>query len=71
MFCFIQYCAPVVMSEFVEQTQYSKICEKLLQEPEIRFAGFLDWMGNLVVGNFKNGVAPLKDESERRKMFIE
>lgn len=53
------------------QTEYHKICEKLLQEPEIRFAGIIDWMGNLVAGNFKKGVTPLKDEYELRKMFIE
>jgi len=46
-------------------------CELLLKEPEIRFAGFLDMMGNLVGGSFRNGVEPLKDENERKKMFIE
>jgi hypothetical protein len=25
-------------------------CELLLKEPEIRFAGFLDMMGNLIAG---------------------
>ena len=46
-------------------------CEVLLKEPEIRFAGFLDMMGNLVVGSFRDGVKPLKNEDERKKMFIE
>ena len=46
-------------------------CEKLLQEPEIRFAGILDPMGNLVTGGFRSDVQPLKDESERKKMFME
>ena len=46
-------------------------CELLLKEPEIRFAGFLDMMGNLVVGSFRNGVKPLKNEEDRKKMFIE
>ena len=43
----------------------------MLQLPEIRFAGFLDYMGNLIVGEFKTGLSPMKDESERKKMFIE
>ena len=46
-------------------------CEKLLKEPEIRFAGFLDMMGNLVAGKFSDDITPLKNENERKKMFIE
>ena len=46
-------------------------CETLLQQPEIRFAGFLDPMGNLIAGGFRSGVEPLKDDTERKKMFME
>ena len=46
-------------------------CESILKEPEIRFAGFLDMMGNLVVGSFSDGIKPLKSDEERKKMFIE
>ena len=46
-------------------------CEKLLQEPEIRFAGILDPMGNLIAGGFRPDVTPLKDEAERKKLFME
>ena len=46
-------------------------CQSILELHEIRFAGFLDYMGNLVVGDFKPGVSPLKNEEERKKMFIE
>ncbi len=60
-----------MLLEFVKKTQYEKISEKLLKEPEIRFVGILDWMGNLMVGDFRKDTAPLKDESERSKMFIE
>ena len=49
----------------------SSKCELLLKEPEIRFAGFLDMMGNLAVGSFRDDVTPLKNEDERKKMFIE
>jgi hypothetical protein len=28
-------------------------------------------MGNLILGGFRKGVTPLKDESERRKIFLE
>ena len=46
-------------------------CKSILDLPEIRFAGFLDYMGNLIEGDFKAGLSPLKDEDERKKMFIE
>ena len=49
---------------------YHKKCNLLLKESEIRFAGFLDPMGNLIAGGFKEGVTPLHDESERRKLHI-
>ena len=28
-------------------------------------------MGNLIIGSFRKGVTPLKDESERQKIFLE
>ncbi len=33
-----------------EIQMYQQKCEKLMQEPEISFAGFLDMMGNLIAG---------------------
>ena len=54
-----------------DNAKYEKKCELLLQEPEIRFAGFLDMMGNLVAGKFRDDVTPLKNETERKKMFME
>jgi hypothetical protein len=54
-----------------ENNQYAKKCELLINEPEIRFAGFLDMMGNLIEGRFKEGIIPLKNENERKKMFME
>ena len=50
---------------------FTKKCDRLLEERDIRFAGLLDQMGNLVVGGFKKGIEPLKDETERKKMFME
>ena len=54
-----------------EYLLHRKQCEKLLNEPEVRFAGFLDSMGNLIAGGFREGVTPLNDESERRKLHID
>jgi hypothetical protein len=60
-----------IMQESPSYDLFRKKCAILLQEQEIRFAGLLNPMGNLVAGGFKKGVEPLKDESERKKMFIE
>jgi len=46
-------------------------CDLLAHEPEIRFAGFLDMMGNQIAGSFRKDVTPLKNAEERKKMFIE
>ena len=54
-----------------EYQKYQRICKKLLKEPEVRFVGFVDYMGNLIFGDFRKGVTPLKKESERRKIFLE
>ncbi|MCH7965841.1 MAG: hypothetical protein IIB02_04155 [Thaumarchaeota archaeon] len=54
-----------------EYQLYHQKCNLLLQESEIRFAGFLDSMGSLIAGGFKDGVTPFHDESERRKLHIE
>ena len=54
------------MSEELQQK-----CKLILKEPEIRFAGFLDMMGNLVEGSFSDGIKPLKNDFQRKKMFIE
>jgi len=50
---------------------YQKKADLISKESEIRFAGFLDMMGHLVAGSFGSGVNPLKNEEERKKMFIE
>ncbi len=54
-----------------EHYMYNQKCNLLLQIPELRFAGFLDPMGNLIAGGFKQGVTPLHDESERQKLYME
>ena len=53
------------------QTSYQQGCKRLLQEPEIRFAGVINPMGNLIAGDMKEGLTPLEDEEDRRKMYME
>ena len=62
------------MAQSVDGLKYQKywrLYEELLKESEIRFAGFVDYMGNLICGDFRKGVTPLKEESERQKIFLE
>jgi len=49
----------------------NKKCQLLLQEPEIRFAGMIDAMGNLVSGGIKEGLPPFEDEINRKKRYME
>lgn len=49
---------------------YYQKCNRLLQEPEIRFAGILDEQGNVVSGGFKQGLDPL-EKDEKLKSFME
>ena len=53
------------------QNSYQQGCQRLLAEPEIRFAGIINPMGNLIVGGMKEGFRPLEDEEDRRKMYME
>ena len=62
------------MSQSVDDLEYQKFQEmykNLLAEQKIRFVGFVDYMGNLILDGFRKDVIPLKEEAERRKIFLE
>ncbi len=65
----------MVMSAQKEKAEeyliFDQKCTLLLKEDEIRFAGFINSMGRLVAGGFKEGITPLEDEAERQKMYME
>lgn len=50
---------------------FQKKCDALLQEPDIRFAGLINHMGHLVAGGLKKGLAPLEEEADQRKLYME
>ncbi|MFB5645870.1 MAG: DUF6659 family protein [Nitrosopumilaceae archaeon] len=52
-------------------SSYEQKCSALLNEPEIRFAGVIDKMGNLIAGGMKDGIKPFEDETVQKKMFME
>lgn len=55
---------------FLSNTLEEK-CQLLLKEPEIRFAGMIDGMGNLVSGGIKEGLTPFENEADRKKLYME
>lgn len=62
------------MSTIQKHPEYSifqQKCDRLLQEPGIRFAGIINNMGRLVCGGFKKGITPLEDDAEQQKMYME
>ncbi len=59
------------VQKFPEYDLVSQKCKVILQEKEIRFAGFIDNMGNLIVGGFKENTPSLNDEYERQKMCMD
>ncbi len=54
-----------------EYQAYEEKCLSLLKEPEIRFAGLINHMGHLVAGGMKQGMKPLEDEADMRKLYME
>ena len=59
------------MSDNADNSLYEEKCNLLLNESDIRFAGVIDKMGNLVAGGMKDGLKPLEDETVQKKMFME
>lgn len=50
---------------------YDEKCNKLLADPEIRFAGIVDKDGKLVTGGFKKGLTPYEGDETRLQSFLE
>ena len=50
---------------------YDEKCKKLLNENEIRFAGIIDDVGELISGGFKEGLTPLESDETKLKSFME
>lgn len=54
-----------------EYSVFDQKCNWLLQDEDIRFAGFINSMGRLIAGSFKEGITHLEDEAEQQKMYME
>lgn len=51
--------------------QIKKQIKDIVSEPEIRFCGLIDNSGELIAGEFKEGVVPFETDSKRRQVFQE
>ena len=49
---------------------YDEKCKILLKEPEIRFAGIINKEGVLVLGGFKDGLAPYENDETKLQAFF-
>ncbi len=55
-----------------EQTQIlENLCNKLSNEPKIRFCGVINSMGKIVAGGFKDDIKPLDSEDQRRMLYMQ
>jgi len=48
-----------------------KKIKDIMEEPEVRFCGLIDSSGELVAGDFKEGIMPLETDKQRRQMYQE
>ncbi len=62
------------MSQVEKSNEYyvfEQKCQNLLKETNIRFAGLISPMGHLVAGGMKEGLKPLEDDADMRKLYME
>ena len=54
-----------------EHSSLEKGCNELLCDGEIRFAGVINKMGNLVAGGFDEGVEPFQSDEKQRMLYMQ
>lgn len=55
--------------QFVESNNLK--CKELLNDDQIRFAGIINKLGNLIAGGFKDGIRPFMPEEHLRMMYMQ
>jgi len=60
-----------ILEKSHEYSHFQQMCDILLEQEKIRFAGLINSMGRLVAGGIREGLVPLEDEAERQKMYME
>ena len=54
-----------------EYASLEKRCNELLDDGQIRFAGVINNMGNLVAGGFQKGVEPFQTDEKQRMLYMQ
>lgn len=47
-----------------------RLCNRLLDLDDVRFAGLISNYGNLYAGGFKKGIVPHEDDQKRRLLYM-
>jgi hypothetical protein len=52
--------------------QFEKLCNSIFAlNPNIRFVGIIDIMGNLVAGGMREGIKPMEDKEKSSKLYLQ
>ena len=57
-----------------DEQKYVKLennCNKLLSNDQVRFAGIVNKLGNLIAGGFKDGTNPFETDEKCRMMYMQ
>jgi len=47
------------------------LCQRICQEPKIRFCGIINSLGRIITGGFKDGIQPIDNEGLRRMLYMQ
>lgn len=61
----------MITLHFDEYAILQKKCNELLNDDQIRFAGVINKMGNLIAGGFKKGVKPFQNDAKQRMLYMQ
>ena len=60
------------MIQSPEQINFlNALCNKICNEPHIRFCGVINSMGKLIVGSFRDGIQPLDTDLQREMLYMQ
>ncbi|MGH1567388.1 MAG: hypothetical protein ACRBB5_08250 [Nitrosopumilus sp.] len=51
--------------------ELEKRCSILLGDDQIRFAGVINKMGNLIAGGFRKDVKPFQNDAKQRMLYMQ
>ncbi len=47
------------------------LCQRLCNEPKVRFCGVINPLGRLITGSFRNSIESLANEDQRQMLYIQ